>query len=323
MSNGKYHFNQDSLSYDEVKLTFKQKIFRRIVPQIIAGFVIAFLLFLAASYWVDSSREKNMKRENQQLDEEFINLTQKYEQLSKVLDDIKRRDNNIYRAIFESEPPQISKEYGDAEYFQKLEGLDNSTLINETSLNIDSLKIEVKKQALNFRQLLNTVKGDDKKKMLSHIPAIQPIENSQLQHIPYGFGMKVDPVYKTPAFHYGMDFAASKGTKIFATADGKVEKIYKKSRKFGKYVKINHEFGYKTLYAHMSKITVRAGQKVKRGDVIGYVGDTGKSITPHIHYEVHRNGTPVNPINFYFGDLTPKAYAKLLVQLSMSGQALD
>ena len=300
MSDGKYHFNPDSLSYDKVALSFKQKIFRRVLPQIIAGFVIAFLLFLAASYWVDSSREKNMRRENQQLEEQFVVLTQKYEQLNKVLDDIERRDNNIYRAIFESEPPQISKEYGDAEYFKKLEGLENDVLLRETNLNIDSLKIQVREQAVNFKQLLNTVKGKDKKKLLSHIPAIQPIENNNLQHIPYGFGMRIDPVYKTPAFHYGMDFAASKETKIFATADGKIEKIYKKSRKFGKYVKINHGFGYKTLYAHMSKITVRAGQKVKRGDVIGYVGNTGKSITPHIHYEVHRNGKPVNPINFYF-----------------------
>lgn len=323
MSDGKYHFNPDSLSYDKVELSLKQKIVRRVVPQVIAGIVIAFFLFLAFSYWGGSSKEKNMIRSNRQLEEQYEELDKKFEQLNKVLNDIKRRDNNIYRAIFESEPPEIAKEYGDAEYFKKLEALGNRVLIKQTTHKLDSLQIEIRKQAQNLSELFNSAKDEEKRKMLNHIPAIQPIKNSKLEHIPYGYGNKIDPVYKTPSFHNGMDFAAAKGTKIYATADGKVEQINEKSRKYGIYVKINHGFGYKTLYAHMSKLNVRSGQKVKRGDVIGYVGDTGKSITPHIHYEVYRNGKSVNPINFYFGDLTPKAYAKLIVLLSMSGQALD
>jgi murein DD-endopeptidase MepM/ murein hydrolase activator NlpD len=323
MSNGKFHFNPDSLSYDEVKLTLRQKIFRKVVPQIIAGFVIAFFMFLAASYWVDSSREKAIKRENQQLEEQYVLLNEKYEQLNKVLEDIQRRDNNIYRAIFESEPPEVSKEYGDAEYFKTLEGLESKELMALTNKKIDSLNVNLQQQAKELSLLFKTAQKSDKKKLLSHIPAIQPIENSRLQHIPYGFGMRIDPVYKAPVFHAGMDFAAIKGTKIYATADGKVELVDTKSRKYGNYVKINHGYGYKTLYAHMSKIAVRSGQKVKRGDVIGYVGDTGKSISPHIHYEVHRNGKPVNPLHFYFADLTPKQYARLIILLSMSGQALD
>lgn len=323
MSDKKYHFNPESLSYDKVELSLKQKIVKKVVPQIIAGFVIAFMLFIAFSYWVDSGREKKMKRENKELEQQYIELNKKFDQLDRVLEDLKRRDNNIYRAIFESEPPEVNKEYGDAEYFKKLEGLSNKKLIADTRVKINSLHKQIKVQAENFSVLLKTVNNKEKRKILAHIPAIQPIENSKLQHIPYGYGMRIDPVYKTPTFHYGMDYAATKGTKIFATANGIVQRTDRKSRKFGKYVKINHGYGYHTLYAHMSKIAVRSGQKVKRGDVIGYVGDTGKSITPHIHYEVHRNGKPVNPINFYFGNLSPNSYAKLIVLLSMSGQALD
>jgi len=323
MSNGKFHFNPDSLSYDEVKLSMKQKIVRRVLPQIFAGIVIAFFLFIASSYWLNSSREENMKRENQLLEEQYVQLNEKYEQLNKVLQDIERRDNNIYRAIFESDPPKLSKEYGDDEYFKKLEGLGSKDLMNETNKKVDSLNIKLKKQAKEITLLFNSIQEENKKKLLLHIPAIQPIDNKNLEHIPYGFGMRIDPVYKTPVFHAGMDFAAPKGAKVYATADGKVQSIDTKSRKYGNYITINHGYGYKTLYAHLSKISVKSGQKIKRGDVIGYVGDTGKSISPHIHYEVHRDGKPVNPLHFYFADLTPELYARLIVLLSMSGQALD
>lgn len=324
MSDERYHFNSESLSYDKVKLTFKQKIVRIVLPQIAAGVVIAFVLFILASYFVHTREERALIRENRQLDEQYQVLSERIDQTTKVLEDIESRDRNIYRAIFESEPSPVlmgtHEEKRQNEYYEKLEGMKNNRLVKETRNRLVELRLQLQTHKLNFEQLATQLKSEREK--LRSIPSTQPIANRGLKHLPYGYGMRIDPVYKTPSFHHGIDFAAPKGTKIYATADGVISRAAEQ-RNYGKYVKIKHGQGYETLYAHMSKVLVRRGQKVKRGELIGLVGDTGKAICSHIHYEVHRDGKTLNPINFFFEDLSPHQYDQIIQLASMSGQALD
>lgn len=159
--------------------------------------------------------------------------------------------------------------------------------------------------------------------MLSSIPAIQPVSNKNLSRMASGFGYRIDPIYKTRKFHAGMDFSAPRGTPIYATGDGKVIKVRKSRRGYGNHVKIDHGYGYETLYAHMSKYIVRQGQNIKRGEVIGYIGNTGKSVAPHLHYEVHKDGRKINPVNFYYNDLSPEEYEKMLELSNQSNQSFD
>jgi murein DD-endopeptidase MepM/ murein hydrolase activator NlpD len=162
----------------------------------------------------------------------------------------------------------------------------------------------------------------NKEQMLACIPAIQPISSKDIKHEPSGYGMRIHPIYKYQKFHTGMDFTANIGAKIYAAGNGVVEKAEYGSG-YGNHVVINHGYGYQTLYAHMEKIVVRVGQKVKRGELIGYVGNTGLSVGPHLHYEVHKNGEPVNPVHFYYNDLTPAEYKHLVEISSRSSQSFD
>ena len=159
--------------------------------------------------------------------------------------------------------------------------------------------------------------------MLAALPAIQPVSNKNLSRMASGYGYRIHPIYKTRKMHSGMDFSAKTGTEIYATGDGKISKVRKSRRGYGNHVVIEHGYGYKTLYAHMSKYIVRKGQKVKRGEVIGYVGSTGTSVAPHLHYEVHKDGKKINPVNFYYNDLTPEEYEKMLEISSQNNQSFD
>ena len=241
-----------------------------------------------------------------------------------VLDDIQKRDDNIYREIFEANPipTEIRKAgFGGVNKYKYLEGFSNIEFLKELDNKFDVLKKQLYVQSKSFDQIIELTK--DKNKMLSSIPAIQPLSNKDLSRMASGFGYRIDPIYKTRKFHAGMDFSAKTGTPIYATGDGKVFKVSKSKRGYGNHVVIDHGYGYKTLYAHMSKTAVKRNQKVSRGDVIGFVGNTGKSVAPHLHYEVHKDGKKINPVNFYYNDLNAEEYERMIEISSRSNQSFD
>lgn len=323
MAKAKYRYNPHTLSYDKIELTLRDKLLR--VSMFLAtGLIIGIGIYFVTDAYVDSPKEKQLKQSNAELQSQYAILDKKLDQLTVVLEDIQRRDDNIYRVIFEAEP--IANEireagFGGVNRYKALEGFSNAALIIETSKKLDKLSKQMYIQSKSFDEVFGM--AQKKEEMLASIPAIQPVSNEDLTRMASGYGYRTDPVYKTIKFHAGMDFTAPRGTPIYATGDGKVIQADAKNRGYGNHVRIDHGYGYVTLYAHMSKFNCKVGQKVKRGDVIGYVGNTGKSVGPHCHYEVRKNGNPINPVNFYFSDLTPEQYAKMLELANDPTQSLD
>lgn len=323
MSKIKYKYNPHTLSYDKIKITIQQK-FVRSFYFLIASLVFGVIIYGIVYTFVDSPKEKQLKIENAQLLGQYELLNKKLESIGLVMEDIQKRDDNIYRVIFEAEPiPTEIRQagFGGTNRYEQLENYNNADLIISTAKKIDQLSKRLYIQSKSFDEVFKMAKN--KEKMLASIPAIQPIANEDLTRMASGFGYRTDPVYKTTKFHAGMDFTAPTGTPIYATGDGTVIQSDAEASGYGNHVRISHGYGYITLYAHMSKIAANVGQKVKRGDLIGYVGNTGKSVGPHCHYEVRKNDIPINPINFYFNDLSPEGFAKMLELSTAPLQSLD
>jgi len=319
----KYRFNTKTLSYEKIELDWKQKLFR-VSTFIIASVFMGFLLYGMASRLIDSPKEKLLKKENNQLKSQYELLNRRMEQVTAVLGDLQRRDDEIYRIIFEAEP--IAKEireagFGGVNRYKKIEGYKNSELIIESASMLDQITKQLYIQSKSFDEVLDMAVR--KEEMLASIPAIQPVANKELKRMASGYGMRMHPIYKRRKLHTGMDFSAEQGTEIYATGAGKVVQAKKSRRGYGNHVIIDHGYGYKTLYAHMSKINVRRGEKVVRGSVIGLVGNTGLSVAPHLHYEVIKSGNKVNPINYYFNDLTPEEYDQMIEFAAQPTQSFD
>tara|TARA_B100000795_G_scaffold79079_1_gene56651 strand:- start:165 stop:1010 length:846 start_codon:yes stop_codon:yes gene_type:complete len=272
----------------------------------------------------DSPKEKRLNREIDALTTQYEIVEDKLNQVELVLDDIQNRDDNIYRVIFEAEPiPKSIRKagYGGINRYENLKGYSNSELIINTSEKVDQISKQLYIQSKSYDEIIELAKN--KADMLAALPAIQPVSNKNLSRMASGYGYRIHPIYKTRKLHAGMDFSAKTGTPIYATGDGKIYKVRKSRRGYGNHVIIDHGYGYKTLYAHMKKYVVRRGQKVKRGEVIGYVGSTGTSVAPHLHYEVHKDGRKINPVNFYYNDLNPEEYEKMLEISSQNNQSFD
>jgi len=317
MPKSKYKFDPESLQYDNIDPKGRKRIIKNLITLLIAGLVFSVIFYFTFIYFFGTTEEKNLKRDNEILEEQYEILSERYDQTDIVLEDLKQRDANIYRAIFEAEPPSEDSLWNivDFETFNELELAESNNLI------LDSLK----KVLFSQDELFTDVKNQliEKIEDLDNIPSIQPLPNADLKFVVYGYGKRIDPVYKTPSFHYGIDFAAPKGTEVYATADGKVTRADEKVRGYGKHIRIDHGNGYETVYAHLSDYMVYSGKKVSKGDVIGYVGNTGKSLVTHLHYEVIYNDEQVNPVNFFFQDLTPNQYNELVEAASRSGLSLD
>lgn len=323
MTKVKYYYDKKSLSYKEINLTLKQKI-QNLLLYILSASIITSLSFFIFYSFFDSPKEKKLKSEINFLTSNYQKFESKLLDIETVLDDIQKRDDNIYREIFEANPipTEIRKAgFGGVNKYKYLEGFSNTELLKELDNKFDVLKKQLYVQSKSFDQIIELTK--DKNKMLSSIPAIQPLSNKDLSRMASGFGYRIDPIYKTRKFHAGMDFSAKTGTPIYATGDGKVFKVSKSKRGYGNHVVIDHGYGYKTLYAHMSKTAVKRNQKVSRGDVIGFVGNTGKSVAPHLHYEVHKDGKKINPVNFYYNDLNAEEYERMIEISSRSNQSFD
>lgn len=323
MSKVKYKYNPHTLSYDKIKISWRQKILRSLYF-LMASFVFGVIIYGVVYTFVDSPKEKQLKIENAELLGQYELLNKKLEKIEVVMEDVQKRDDNIYRVIFEAEPiPNEIRQagFGGVNRYEQLENYNNADLIISTAKKIDQLSKQLYIQSKSFDEVFKMAKN--KEKMLASIPAIQPVSNKDLTRMASGFGYRTDPVYKTTKFHAGMDFTAPTGTPIYATGDGTVIQADAEASGYGNHIRINHGYGYITLYAHMSEVAAKVGQKVKRGDVIGYVGNTGKSVGPHCHYEVRKNDVPINPVNFYFNDLSPEEFAKMLELSNAPLQSLD
>ena len=323
MSKINYKFNTRSLTYEKVEVTFKQKLLT-FLSYLATGSVFAAITVTIAFTYLDSPKEKIQKREIENLRLQYELLNKRLEQASAVLKELQDRDDNVYRVVFEAEPiPNTVRKagFGGADRYKELMNYENSDIIVSTAQRLDRITKQLYIQSKSFDELMNMAKN--KEKLLTCIPAIQPIANKDLKHAPSGFGWRTDPIYKTSEFHPGIDFTANTGTAIYATGDGVVEEADALMQGYGNHVVLNHGFGYETLYGHMSRIAVTHGQKVKRGELIGYVGSTGRSTGPHVHYEVIKNGQKVNPINYFFNDLSPAAYQQLTEQATRASQSFD
>jgi murein DD-endopeptidase MepM/ murein hydrolase activator NlpD len=323
MSKIKFYFNTKSLTYEKVQVKFLDRV-KRVLGFLVTGIVFAAItMFFAYSYF-DSPKEKKLKREIEVMEYQYDLLRERINQLEVVMNNLQERDDNIYRVIFEADPiPGTIRNagFGGIDRYKKLEGLSNSELLVGTTQKLDQLAKKMYIQSKSFDELVKLANG--KETMLASIPAIQPISNKNLRHMASGFGYRTHPIYKTTHFHSGMDFSAPIGTPIYATGDGTVERADNTAQGYGNHVVINHGFGYKTLYGHMSRFNVRPGKKVKRGEIIGYIGSTGISTAPHLHYEVIKGGNKINPINYYYNDLSPAEYQAMIELASTSNQSFD
>lgn len=323
MSKIKYKFNTKSLTYEKVTVPIGRRVWQ-VLSYLATGLVFASITTFIAYNYFDSPKEKQLKREILELKLQYELLNNRLGEVVEVLDDIQERDNNVYRTIFEAEPIPASIRkagFGGVDRYKALQNFNNSGLVIETSKRLDRISKQLYIQSKSFDEVVKLVKN--KEKLLASIPAIQPISNKDLRHQPGGFGWRTHPIYKTAEFHPGMDFAAPEGTEIRATGDGTIERADNMAHGYGNHVVINHGYGYQTLYGHMTKFAVKVGQQVKRGQLIGYVGSTGLSTAPHVHYEVIKGGQKTNPINFYYNDLTPEQYQKLIELASQSSQSFD
>ena len=324
MGKSKYRYNTESLNYDRVRPSLKKRLLI-LLSYLSIFLVIAILLNIFYASVFDTPREKALKRENSLLNRQFEVLNQKVGHLETVLEDIEKRDDNIYRTIFNADPiPHSVRDagFGGVNRYEHLEGYDNSDKIIETAKRLDQLSKAVYVQSKSYDEVIEMAKN--RELQLSSLPAIQPISNKDLTRTASGWGYRIHPIYKIRKFHHGMDFTAPTGTEVYATADGVVELVERSRRGYGNRVVIDHGFGYKTLYAHLEGFNnLREGQNVKRGDVIAYVGSTGLSTAPHLHYEVHLNGEKINPINYYFEDLTAEEYDRMIILSLRPGQSYD
>lgn len=323
MSKVKYYYDQDTLSYRKIERK-KRTTFKYAAMFLLAAALFAFLFVFIASQYLESPKEKALKREltNMQLQYEFLN--KRMEEAESVMANIEERDNAIYRLYFEANPipsEQRRQGFGGINRYKALEGYDNSKLIVEANKRLDVLQKQIVVQSKSLDEI--AVLAKDKEKFLEAIPAIQPVNNKDLTRMASGYGYRTDPFTKARKFHYGMDFTAPRGTPVYATGDGVVKRVDASAAGYGKHIRIDHGFGYMSLYAHLYKYNVRKNQKVKRGDLIGFVGSTGRSEAPHLHYEVFKDGEKINPINFYYGSLTPKEFAILLKNAQLENQSLD
>ena len=319
----KYFYNTHTLSYEKVKFSWGNSLLR-IFGFLCAAAVFAFVIMYFAYTYLDSPKEKILKRELAQMRTQYNSLNNRMKNLDKVMGDLQDRDDNIYRVIFEAEPiPQDVRQagFGGANLYAKLEGFSSSDLMVSTTETLDKLSRQMYIQSKSYDELKKKI--DNKTQMLQAIPAIQPVSNKNLMRIASGFGYRINPIYKIMQFHSGIDFTASMGTPIYATGDGVVSFASYDNSGYGMHVIINHGYGYQTLYGHMSRMKVNIGQNVKRGEVIGFVGSTGASTGPHCHYEVIKGGAKIDPSNFFYNDLSPAEYEKMLQQAAKSNQSFD
>lgn len=323
MAQQKYVFNPKTLNYEKFRESVKNRVGKALL-YVFSSVALALLFSLLFYTFFGSPKEKMQAREIDYLRLQYEILDDKLDNMNLLLEDMQQRDDNIYRVIFEADPIPSSVRkagYGGVDRYEALYGYKNSDVVVDVAKKLDMVASQLYVQSKSYDEVFALAKN--KAEMLACIPAIIPVKESEIRQISSYFGYRNDPVYKVSKFHSGMDFAAPVGTEVFVTGDGVVEKVEKNHWGYGNLLTINHGFGYKTNYAHLSKFAVKVGQKVKRGQVIGYVGNTGKSTGSHLHYEVLKNGEPTDPIHFFYNDLSPEEYEQILEQAQLPSLTMD
>jgi murein DD-endopeptidase MepM/ murein hydrolase activator NlpD len=323
MKKVKYYYNTHTLRYEKLETPLRVKLLR-IFGFIAAALVTSAIISYVAFQFVGSPNEQILKNQNESLKDKYRELEDTVISVQKQMVELEKRDNEVYRAIFEANPIPDSaraKEIEKKEQIAQVNKMGGSQLVNSIINSLNLLSNRIRAQRVSYEEVNELLKN--KEDILAATPAIQPVSNKELSRIASGFGFRIDPVYKTTKMHAGLDFAAPQGTPIYATANGTVTTGGNTGNGYGNHVIINHGYGYETLYGHMVKVKVGPGTKVKRGEVIGWVGSTGKSTGPHCHYEVHKGGQKIDPVYFFYNDLTPDQFDLLLKRAASSNQSFD
>jgi murein DD-endopeptidase MepM/ murein hydrolase activator NlpD len=319
----KYYYNTNTLRYEKLETPLHTKLLR-VLGFISACIVTAIIIVSIAYRYFPSANEKRLMQYNEQLQERYWVLDEQVAKMQQRMQGLEERDNDIYRTIFEANPVPDSlraKEQEQRKEVEMLASMTNYELENSIVHSLKNLENRMGAQEKSYIEITGFIKN--KEQLLACTPAIQPVSNGDLKRVASGFGYRIDPVYKTVKFHAGLDFSAPQGTPIYATANGVTKVAGNLGNGYGNHVVINHGYGYETLYGHMFKVKVRPGERIKRGEIIGWVGNTGKSTGPHCHYEVHKNGRKLDPVYFFYNDLSPEQYDRLLKMSSSSNQSFD
>jgi murein DD-endopeptidase MepM/ murein hydrolase activator NlpD len=319
----KYYYNTNTLRYEKLETPLRVTLLR--ILGFLASSVVTSVIIVAIAFkYIDSPKEKLLRQKYEAAEDNLEVLRDQALKMEQQMAELEKRDNNVYRAIFEANPipdSARSKAMEKQKEILLVAGMDQGDLAGSIFTSLNNITNRVAHQSKSYDEIAGFIK--DKANLLACTPAIQPVSNKDLSRIASGFGSRIDPVYKTVKMHEGLDFAAPQGTPIYATANGTVIVAGNTANGYGNHVNINHGYGYETVYGHMVRVKVHAGQKVKRGEIIGWVGSTGKSTGPHCHYEVHKNGQKVDPVYFFYNDLSPEQYDRLLKLASSSNQSFD
>ncbi|HJV76936.1 MAG TPA: M23 family metallopeptidase [Paludibacter sp.] len=322
MAKKKFHFNSETLSYEQIEHTIAHWL-KQLMIHALSGVFLGLIFFFVFVSTIQSPQEKQLRQDKTHMVAQYKVLERQLAEVQYVMSDLQQRDDNLYRVVFQADPIPLSVRRGSSantEYYEQLLDMTNSEIVVSTSKKLNELKKELYIQSKSYDELILLAKNNET--MLADLPAIQPVLNKNLTRMASGYGWRIDPIYHSRRFHAGMDFTAPIGTDIFVTGNGTVASAGWEQG-YGNCVQVNHGYGYITLYGHMSAIKVRVGQKLKRGDVIGLVGNTGKSTGPHLHYEVHYKGQIMNPQNYYFLDLSPADYDRMVQMSNNAGQMFD
>ena len=315
----KYKFNKDQLKFVEDKLGIKGKL-RVFLGYLLASVLLAIFYYIIFALVFNTREEEHLLKERELMEQEFKNAAVKMDLLDNVLSDLQARDREIYMNIFKSSPPDLVNSANYAIIYDQLDSLEDMEIVKFSALKSDQLEKLVNSagEKLNsiYNEFLGAVNSTD-------IPSIFPIKGLAVNQTGASLGMKIHPFYKTTEMHNGIDLLASIGTEVIAVANGVVTDVIRSDRGRGNQIIIEHWGGYKTVYSHLGDILVRKSQQLKQGTVIARVGNSGLSFAPHLHYEVHLDGKPVEPVNYFFADLTPQEYREMFMIAINTGQSLD
>ncbi len=322
MAKARYKFNPRSLEIERVEITMRERLLR-IGSYVAIAAIFAVISVTVAFQVIDSPKERALMREIEHYRLQNTVIADQLEKIEKVLADLQYRDDNIYRVIFGAEPVSEAERtsgIGGIDRYRHLEGYEYSNELVQTAMRVDDISRRLVVQSKSFDKVFDMAR--QKEDRLASIPAIIPIKGGA-RHIVSGYGFRIHPIYRTRRMHAGVDISAKTGTPVYATGNGTVMRPNRSMGGYGRYVLIDHGYGYQSLYAHLSRTAVRPGQQVKRGELIGYVGNTGLSVAPHLHYEVHHNGRPVNPVHYFYNDLDPAEYEEVIRLASRDNQPLS
>lgn len=319
----KYYYNTNTLRYEKLETPLRVTLLR-VLGFISAALVTAIIIVSIAYRYFPSANEKRLLQQNENLRENYLVLQDRTRQIEQQMRNLEKRDNEIYREIFEANPIPDSARAAQLEQQEEIklvQAMNQFDLENSIVSTLNNISSRIHSQEKSYTDIVGFIKN--KEQLLASTPAIQPVSNKELKRVASGYGYRIDPVYKTVRFHAGLDFTAPQGTPIYATANGTIKTAGNLGNGYGNHVIINHGYGYETLYGHMVRVKARAGEKIKRGEIIGWVGSTGKSTGPHCHYEVHKNGRPIDPVYFFYNDLTPEQFDQILKMAAATNQSFD